>query len=92
MKHPIAGGLFLLSIPLLTACAGPMSQREAQGTAAASLRRWCTQTTPCAPYRITRAQRLGDGWLIDFESTTTAYGVMVHDNSATEVSAWKKPG
>ncbi len=70
-----------------------MSQREAQGTAATSLRRWCAETTPapCAPYRIVKAQRLGKGWLIDFESLSTTYGVMVHDNSATEVSAWKKP-
>ena len=88
---PLPGAL-LLSCAALTACAGPMTQREAQGYAATSLRRYCTQTAPCGPTRIVQAQRLGTGWLVDFESATFKYGVMVHDTGASQVSVWKKPG
>jgi hypothetical protein len=76
---------------MLSACAAPMTQREAQGTAATSLRRYCSETTPCGPTRILQAQRMGKGWLVDFESATAKYGVLVHTNGATQVSTWKKP-
>ena len=75
---------------VLTACAGPMTQREAQVTALLSLRDYCAQTVPCAPYRVGRTQRLGDGWLVDFESADATYGVMVHRNGSTEVTNWQK--
>ena len=58
-----------------------MTQREAQGTAATSLRRYCSETTPCGPTRILQAQRMGKA----------KYGVLVHTNGATQVSTWKKP-
>jgi len=76
---------------MLAACAGPMGQREAQVAAAQSLRSYCAQTSPCTSYRVTRTQRLGDGWLVDFESSGTTYGVMVHRNGNTQVTTWKKP-
>jgi len=87
---PLSGAL-LLSCATLAACAGPMTAREAQGTAATSLRRYCTETAPCGPTRIVQTQRLGPNWLVDFESATARYGVLVHENGATQVSTWKKP-
>ena len=67
-----------------------MSQREAQVTALRSLRSHCAESTRCTPYRVTRTQRLGDGWLVDFESATMTYGVMVHRNGNTQVTNWQK--
>ena len=84
-------GAALLSCLALGACAGPLSQREAQIAAARSLRSYCAETARCAPYRVTRTQRLGDGWLVDFESATSTYGVMVHRNGSTDVTNWQKP-
>jgi hypothetical protein len=90
VKSALPGALFILSVTALAGCVSPMNQREAQGYAATSLRRYCADTTPCAPYRVTQAQRLGDGWMVDFDSATTKYGVMVHNNGNTQVTAWKK--
>ncbi|HJR55929.1 MAG TPA: hypothetical protein VJ798_05070 [Rhizomicrobium sp.] len=67
-----------------------MSQREAQGYAANAIRKYCAQTNPCGSLRVVKAQRLGDGWMVDFETATTTYGVMVHNNGNTQVTAWKK--
>lgn len=90
MRLALAGAI-LLSAAALAACAGPMTQREAQVTALRSLRSHCAETTlPCAPYRVTRTQRLGDGWLVDFESATMTYGVMVHRNGNVRVTNWQK--
>ncbi len=90
MRLALPGALLLFCL-MLTACAGPMSQREAQVAAAQSLRSYCAQTLPCSAYRVTRTQRLGDGWLVDFESATSTYGVMVHRDGSTDVTNWKKP-
>lgn len=90
MKRALPGAV-IFSCLLLGACAGAMSQREAQVTAAQSLRSYCAQTLPCTAYRVTRTQRLGDGWLVDFESAGATYGVMVHRNGTTQVTNWKKP-
>ena len=67
-----------------------MTQREAQVTALLSLRDYCANTLPCAPFRVSRTQRLGDGWLVDFESASATYGVMVHRNGSTQVTNWQK--
>ena len=67
-----------------------MSQREAQAYAARSIRDYCAETTPCGALRVTRAQRLGEGWMVDFETATATYGVMVRRNGSTSVTAWKK--
>jgi len=75
---------------LLTGCASALTQRQAQGYATASLNRYCASVTPCGPRRIGGAQRLKEGWLVDFDSTAARYAVMVHDNRATEVSVWRK--
>jgi hypothetical protein len=80
----------LLAFAALAGCASPMSQREAQGYASTSLRKYCAQTSPCAPYRLMRSQKLGAGWMVDFESPTTLYGVMVHNDGNSQVTAWKK--
>ena len=66
-----------------------MGQREAQGYAANSIRRYCAET-PCGALKVVKAQRLGDGWMVDFETPTTTYGVMVHNDGNTQVTAWKK--
>jgi hypothetical protein len=90
MKRPALGGLFLLSIFALCGCASPMSQREATGYAQLSLRRYCIESGPCGPSRFVKAQRLPTGWLLDYESATAVYGVMVHQNGTSQVSVWAK--
>ena len=90
MKHPVSGGLLLFSLIVLTGCASPLSQREAQGFGALALRGYCAGATPCHVYRLVRAQHLGDGWMLDYESDITKYGVMVHRNGVTQVTAWAK--
>lgn len=85
-----AGGLCLLSVFVLAGCLAPMNQREAQSYAQLSLRRYCTETLPCHPARFVKAQHMATGWLLDYESDTVKYGVMVHENGATEVSVWDK--
>jgi hypothetical protein len=90
MTLPQSAGAILISTLALAGCASPMSQREAQGYAAGSIRKYCAETTPCGALRVVKAQRLGDGWMVDFETPTTTYGVMVHNNGTTQVTAWKK--
>ncbi len=90
VKAPFAGGLFLLSAVLLTGCVAPLTQREAQSYAQLSLRRYCSRTMPCHPARFVKAQHMPSGWLLDYESDTVKYGVMVHENGGTEVSVWDK--
>ncbi len=90
LRGPSSGGLFLLSVLALGGCLAPMSQREAQGFAQLSLRRYCLETQPCHPARFVKAQHLRTGWLLDFESDAAKYGVMVHENGATQVSVWDK--
>ena len=90
MSFPRTAGAILLSGLVLTACAGPMGQREAQVYAAASIRKYCAETSPCGALKVVKAQRLGEGWMVDFEDPNTTYGVMVHSNGGTQVTAWKK--
>jgi hypothetical protein len=90
MRLPLKAGAILFICIALAACVGPMSQREAQGYAATSIRRYCAETNPCGTLRVVKAQRLGDGWMVDFETPTTTYGVMVHNDGNTQVTAWKK--
>jgi hypothetical protein len=67
-----------------------MNQREAQTYGALSMRDYCAQTLPCHSYRLVKAQHLGDGWMLDYESDRAQYGVMVHKNGSTQVSVWDK--
>lgn len=90
MRLPKRGAFFILAVFTLTGCLAPMTQRQAQGYAALSLRRYCVQTTPCAPARFVKAQRLKPGWLLDYESATAKYGVMVQDGGGTQVTVWAK--
>ena len=90
MRAASAGGLLLLSAFVLAGCVAPMTEREAQGYARLSLRRYCSQTLPCHPARFVHAQHMPTGWLLDYESDTVKYGVMVHENGGTEVSVWDK--
>ena len=90
LRRPLAGGLCLLSVLALAGCLAPMGQREAQSYAQLSLRRYCRETLPCHPARFVHAQHMPTGWLLDYESDTVKYGVMVHENGATQVSVWDK--
>ena len=90
MIRPHSAGAILISGLMLTACAGPMGQREAQIYAAASIRKYCAEKSPCGALKVVKAQRLGEGWMVDFESPDTTYGVMVRNNGGTQVTAWKK--
>jgi len=90
VKAACAGGLVLLSAFVLTGCVAPLTQREAQSYAQLSLRRYCSQTMPCHPARFVHAQHMPTGWLLDYESDTVKYGVMVHENGGTQVSVWDK--
>jgi hypothetical protein len=86
----LAGGLLFLSVCTLAGCLAPMSQREAQSYAQLSLRRYCTETLPCHPTRFVKAQHMPTGWLLDYESDTVKYGVLVRENGVTQVSVWDK--
>jgi hypothetical protein len=88
MRLPVSRSLLLLSLIPLAGCMSPMTQREAQTYAQRSLRDHCSPGAPC---RFVKAQHMAPGWLLDFESATTKYGVLVKDNGTTDVSIWKKP-
>jgi hypothetical protein len=90
MTRSLQGAVFILASLVLAGCMAPMSQREAQSYAALSLRRYCTGTTPCSDTRFVKAERLKPGWLLDYESGTAKYGVLVRDDGNTEVSVWDK--
>ena len=90
MRLPLKAGAILISSLVLAGCASPMGQPEAQRYAASSIRKYCAQMNPCGALRVVRAQRLGDGWMVDFEDPGTTYGVMVHNDGNTQVTAWKK--
>ena len=96
MIRPVRGATIILVCSavlaslILAGCATVLSQRQALTYATAGLNRFCAETGPCEPRQISGAQRLKQGWLIDFDAPNTRYGVMVHDNRVTEVSVWKK--
>jgi hypothetical protein len=90
MNLAVRGGLAGFALLALGGCLAPMSQREAQGYGALSMRNYCAETLPCRSYRLVKAQHLGDGWMLDYESDRAKYGVMVHKNGVSEVSVWNK--
>jgi hypothetical protein len=90
MTRPARGAIFLISFAILAGCTPVLTQRQALNYATARLNRFCTESGPCEPRQISGAQRLKQGWLIDFDAASARYGVMVHDNRVTEVSVWKK--
>jgi hypothetical protein len=91
MIRPHPGAFFILiCCTALAGCASALTQRQAQNYAAVSLNRYCVEVSPCGARRISGAQRLKQGWLVDFDSPAARYGVLVHDNAVTEVSVWKK--
>ncbi len=92
MKHPSRGlGLLLVVAAALGGCAGPMTARQAQMHAQAGLTRYCRDVQPCGAVRVTGAQHLKTGWLVDFDAPAAKYGVFVHDDWQTDVSVWNKP-
>jgi hypothetical protein len=88
MVAPRAAALFLCAVSL-TACAGPMGQREAVSRANRSLRNFCSQAA-CGAIRIVKAQKLKNNWLVDYETQTGLYAVMVDNGGNTQVSVWDK--
>ena len=90
MNRPVVGGILLLSVFALAGCLAPLTQRQAQGYAQLSLRRYCLETRPCAPARFVKAQHLKTGWLLDYESETAKYGIMVQESGNTRVTVWAK--
>jgi hypothetical protein len=90
LRRPATGAAFILTLFGLAGCLAPLTQREAQSYAQLSLRRYCSRTLPCHPARFVKAQHLPTGWLLDYESDTVKYGVMVRENGGTQVSVWDK--
>src|ERR1700722_19655244 len=96
MIRPVRGATFKFLLPalacclMLAGCAHVLNQRLALTYATARLNRFCTESGPCEPRKLIGAQRLKQGWLIDFDAASARYGVLVHDNRVTEVSVWKK--
>ena len=66
-----------------------MGQREAVTRANRSLANFCRQT-PCDQPRLRQAQKLKDRWLVDYESQTRLYTVMVDNGGNSQVSLWDK--
>ena len=85
---PLAKGAFFIAILCVTGCATPMTARQAQIRANGALNRYCEDSGPCGPRKFTQAQRLKQGWLVEFDSGPAKYGVFVHDNRQTDVSVW----
>lgn len=80
----------LLCALAVTSCAAPMRQREAEQRANRSLNNFCRQA-PCGPAKLVKAQRLKNNrWLVDFETQSRLYTVMVDRGGNTEVSVWDK--
>jgi hypothetical protein len=87
VKLPFCGGLFLFSLFALAGCLAPMTQRQAQGYAQRALRGYCSAGAPC---RFVKAQHMQTGWLLDYESGTAKYGVLVQDDGGADVTLWSK--
>ncbi len=66
-----------------------MGQREAVTRANRSLTSFCAKTA-CGQARRVKAQQLKDQWLVDYESQTRLYTVMVDRGGNTQVSVWDK--
>jgi hypothetical protein len=82
---------FILILPIiLSACASAMSQREAVQLASISIRKYCGAQPGCASLRLGRAQKIKDRWLVQFETSTNAYGVAVDAGGNTDISVWDK--
>lgn len=78
----------LLLLALVTGCAGPMSQREAESTATRRISHFCGRV--CGAWHITGAQRMKDRWLVDFDAPRYKLSVLVKDSGATDVTVWNK--
>ncbi|HVZ27483.1 MAG TPA: hypothetical protein VG798_02410 [Rhizomicrobium sp.] len=66
-----------------------MRQREAEQRAGRSLNNFCRAT--CGPAKLVKAQRLKNNrWLVDFETQSRLYTVMVDNGGNTQVSVWDK--
>ena len=83
------GAVLILSTLILAGCAAPMSQREAETRANRSLRSFCAGAS-CGPARLVKAQKIKDRWLVDFETATGIYTVVVERGGGTNVNVWDK--
>jgi len=84
-------GLFLIAlagIAGLGACAGPMAAREAQGIAQDRMTRYCQNR--CGPLQLTKAQKIKDRWLVDFDSPGRRFTVTVDNGGNAKVDVWDK--
>jgi hypothetical protein len=66
-----------------------MGQREAVTRANRSLASFCRQAA-CDQPKLRKAQKLKDRWLVDYESQTRLYTVMVDNGGNSQVSLWDK--
>lgn len=84
-------GLFLIGligIAALGACAGPMAAREARERAQDRMTRYCQGR--CGALQLTRAQKIKDRWLIDFDSPAHRFTVTVDNGGNAKVDVWDK--
>jgi hypothetical protein len=87
-KPSIAGIFLALAV---SACAGPMAQREAEHDASAEMSRYC-RMGGCGKLRLVHVQKIKDRWLVDFDAPARKYTVLVKDDGNTELSIWDKGG
>ena len=88
MRFPAWGALI---VPLfLLGCAGPMSLAEAKKTADREVTRFCRQKSDCGKLLQTRAQRVKDRWLVDYDSNGRVLTVAVDDDGNARLDIWNK--
>lgn len=74
----------------LAGCATPLGQREAVAIASQRMSKYCGASAECRPLTLSRAQKMDDGWLVQFEASSRSYGVMVEADGNTQLSIWDK--
>ena len=89
MIRPARGSAVLVLLSAaLSACVGPMAAREAQDLAQDRMARYCQNR--CGTLHLTRAQKIKDRWLVDFDSPARRFTVTVDNGGNTKVDVWDK--
>jgi len=65
-----------------------MAAREAQDLAQDRMARYCQNR--CGTLHLTRAQKIKDRWLVDFEAPQEKFTVIVENDGNSKVTAWSK--
>jgi hypothetical protein len=88
MSRPIWGAVIFPV--LLLGCAAPMTLADAKHTADREVTRFCRQKGDCGKLLQTRAQRVKDRWLVDYDSNGRVLTVAVDDDGNARLDIWNK--